>query len=102
LSNTPYNICVVYKIRYEPVRYVDQGMTVWARYERFCPPEERETVRAKGTAVRCTVAVAAGHHARIVNDRLGIDAWSHIDDLFLPVTPAAEAREPSPVLEGEG
>ena len=102
MSNTPYNIGVIYRIKYEPVAYVDEGMTVWARYERFCPPEARAVVRAKGTAVRCTVAVAAGHHARIINERLGIDAWSHIGDLFLPVTPAAEAREPSPVLEGDG
>ena len=92
---------VVYKIRYETVAYVDVGMTVWAPYERFCPPEDRETVRAKGTAVRCTVAVAAGDHARIVNERLGIDAWSHIDDLRAARTLADVALEPS-VLEGDG
>lgn len=37
------------------------------------------------TAVRCRVAVAAGHHARIVNESRGVDGWLHIDDLRVEV-----------------
>lgn len=29
----------------------------------------------------CRVAVAAGYHARVVNEKFGIDGWVHIDDL---------------------
>jgi len=72
--------------KFEPVRFVDEGMVVLAPYARFCPVEEREGALAHGTGVRCTVAVAAGYHARIVNAARGIDAWIHIGDLSVPVT----------------
>ena len=35
----------------------------------------------KGTGVRCVVAVAAGNHARVINELHGIDRWYHLRDL---------------------
>lgn len=72
------------KMSYVAPRYVDVGMEVVVPYVQFCPPEEREAVRAKGTGVRCKVIVAAGYHARILNEKRGIDVWRHIRDLFVP------------------
>jgi hypothetical protein len=49
--------------------YVDEGMEVLAPYDN------------KGTGVRCRVECAAGKHARVVNERRGIDKWFHLSDL---------------------
>lgn len=55
-----------------PPRYVSDGDTVWVRWDR------------KGAALRCTVAGAAGSHARAVNVRYGVDRWFRIEDLLVP------------------
>lgn len=49
-------------------RYVEPGMRVVARF-------------LGSTGVWCVVAAAAGYHARIVNEKRGIDRWEHIGDL---------------------
>lgn len=109
MSNTTYNVGVIYKVKYAPVAFVDEGMTVWTLFTPFCPPELRQSCLGKQTMVRCTVAVAAGYHARIVNADVGIDAWVHIGDLHV-LTPAElaklppserERKQPSE-LEGDG
>jgi len=64
-------------------RWVSEGMKVFAPWALFCPPEARAQAHEHRTGVRCTVAVAAGHHARIVNETRGIDRWMHINDLYV-------------------
>jgi hypothetical protein len=53
-----------------PVAYVDEGNLVWLEWPV-----------GSGDAVRCTVACAAGYHARVVNEARGIDTWAHIREL---------------------
>lgn len=47
--------------------YVYEGMEVHASWN--------------GDWVKCRVAVAAGHHARVVNEGFGLDSWRYIADL---------------------
>lgn len=49
-------------------RYVEPGMRVVARFRG-------------NMGVWCVVAVAAGYHARIVNEHHNIDRWEHLGDL---------------------
>ena len=58
---------------YEAPAWVEDGMTVWLRWD-----EE------KGTALRCTVATAAGNHARVVNKKYSVDKWVGVDSLLVP------------------
>lgn len=63
--------------------WFEEGMEVlipWNR-EANAPGRDRN-----GTAARCKVATAAGEHARVVNDRLGVDKWYHRDSLLVPKT----------------
>ena len=53
-----------------PVEYIDEGQEVWMAWPK-----------APGSAVRCTVACAAGYHARVVNSGRAIDCWVHVRDL---------------------
>src|SRR5271154_5236256 len=71
-------------MKYVPVTYVNDGMTVWTSFAPFCLPELRSIFKGE-CMVRCTVQVAAGYHARIVNEDVGIDQWVHIDVLRLAV-----------------
>lgn len=52
-------------------RYVDPGMSLVAPFIRDGKP----------IGVRCTVQVAAGVHARMVNSKFGLDYWFSISDL---------------------
>ena len=75
-------------------RWVSDGETVWLRWD------ER-----KGSALRCTVACAAGDHARVVNEDRGVDKWVRLtDDLVVPPEDprGADSWGWRAVLEGEG
>ena len=72
--------------QFNQARFVSDGMTVWAPWERFCPVEKQVEARTKGQALRCVVSIAAGNHARIVNAEYGVDAWISVDDLFVRST----------------
>ena len=52
-----------------PCEYVDDGEEVVVTLGR-----------RDGMGVRCTVACAAGYHARVVNERRGIDTWVNVTD----------------------
>jgi hypothetical protein len=56
--------------RFVHIDYVSEGMPVIAPYDQ-----------TTGTGIRCTVIVAAGYHARVLNERYKFDRWFHIDDL---------------------
>ncbi len=73
--------------RYVEPRWVEEGMSVWLPWN----PETNKPGRSMtGTALHCTVAVAAGYHARVVNAKFGVDHWYHITSLYVPTThPAA-------------
>lgn len=60
--------------RYGPVKWAATGMHV------FLPWSHENN----GTALRCTVAVAAGDAARVVNEKYGVDRWVHLDNLLVP------------------
>jgi hypothetical protein len=68
---------------FKRVEFVDNGMRVMAPVRDVAPQliPEHATVR---TGVWCVVAVAAGTHARIVNETRGIDRWVHISTLCVP------------------
>ena len=57
--------------RYEAPRWVEDGMAVLAP----C------VVDGKPGGIRCKVLVAAGYHARVVNEKHGLDHWYAIEDL---------------------
>lgn len=54
------------------VKWAEDGMEVWLPWNR-----------EKRSALRCTVVCAAGHHARIVNERFDVDTWKRLDDLLV-------------------
>lgn len=62
--------------KYKRVNWVYEGQRVIAP----CVLED-----GKLTGARCRVAVAAGYHARVVNEKLGADGWLHIDLLRVEV-----------------
>lgn len=66
---------------YVEVRWVEEGMSVWLPWNKAASKPGRTE---SGTALRCTVAVAAGHHARIVNSEYGVDGWYPISFLYVP------------------
>jgi hypothetical protein len=72
-------------MRYERVKFVDKGMTVWTPFAPFCCEELRPMFGDPERMVRCTVQTAAGYDARIVNPEVGIDRWMRIDDLWVAV-----------------
>lgn len=57
------------------VKWAEDGMEVWLPWNR-----------EKGSALRCKVAVAAGHHVRVVNshEKYQVDKWVHLDNLLVP------------------
>lgn len=61
------------------VDFVDEGMRVLAPYR------DRQ-------ALRCVVVVAAGNHARVVNEKRGYDQWFHIRDLRQSQPPTEVAK----------
>lgn len=63
-------------MRFVAPRYVDVGMPV------IVTPPARLGFEP-GTGLRCTVAVAAGMHARVVNERRDFSAWFYIGDLLV-------------------
>lgn len=54
------------------VAWAEEGMLVWLPWNR-----------EKRSALCCNVAVAAGHHARIVNETYGVNKWVRLDDLLI-------------------
>jgi hypothetical protein len=52
--------------------WVEEGMTVWLLWHR-----------PLGSALRCTVTTAAGDHARVVNERAGVDRWASLRSLYV-------------------
>jgi len=72
---------------YVEPRWVSDGMVVYLPWNK---ETNRPGYSASGTALRCTVAVAAGHHARIVNSKYGVDRWYPLTALYVPPdSPAA-------------
>lgn len=60
------------KRKFVEVAWVEEGMTVWLPWNR-----EQQSV------VRCKVLVAAGDHARIVNEKRGIERWFPLSTLYV-------------------
>lgn len=60
---------------YRSPRYVNEGDSV------FAPFPTREHPRQ---GLHCKVEVAAGSHARVVNESYGFAQWFHLDDLRVP------------------
>lgn len=60
-------------IAFRRVVWAEDGMEVWILWDRD-----------RGTALRCKVLVAAGNHARVVNDGQKVDRWMRLDDLRVP------------------
>jgi len=58
-------------------RYLLDGDTVWL-------PIGTDVQTGKTRVYRCTVAVAAGDHARIVSAAKGIDRWARLNTLLVP------------------
>lgn len=56
---------------WEPPSYVWEG-------QRVVAPHVHEGRRG---GLWCEVVVAAGNHARVVNEKFGVDRWFHIDSL---------------------
>ncbi len=67
--------------KFEIVKWVTEGMRVIAP-ARYVAPELNNDAGTQG--VWCVVSVAAGTHARIVNEKRGIDRWVHISTLVVP------------------
>ena len=62
----------VWNDQFKAVEFINEGQAVWLRV---------------GTdAVRCSVAIAAGYHARVINVKRDIDRWVHIRDLRSRIT----------------
>ncbi len=61
---------------YVEPRWAENGMKVIIPF----PTEDKP-----GQGAWCKVVVAAGNHARVVNEKLGIDRWCSIYDLRVPV-----------------
>lgn len=54
------------------VAWAEDGMEIWIRWSR-------ET----NSLLRCTVAVAAGNHVRVVNENRNVDKWMHLGDCLV-------------------
>jgi len=57
-------------------RWAEEGMEVLAPFATEDRPRQ---------GLRCRVAVAAGYHARVVNEKRGFDRWFHLNDLRVPI-----------------
>lgn len=77
--------------KFQPPSYVCEGM-------RVAIPFVHE---GKVVGLWCDVVVAAGNHARVMNERYGVDKWFDIEDLRIetPRGPRAlrRLRDPEPV-----
>lgn len=60
---------------FEQCRFVSDGEIVWAPYGN------------KGTAIRCTVQVAAGNHAFVVNENRNFAKWFDVLELYRRADP---------------
>lgn len=56
-------------------RYVSDGDLVYIPWPT--PEKPRQGARVR-------VVCAAGNHARVVNETLGVDRWFRVDDLLVP------------------
>lgn len=61
------------RTHYSDPAWTEDGMDAWIRWDQ-----------AKGTALKCKVACAAGDHARVVNKAHGVDKWLPLDQLLVP------------------
>jgi hypothetical protein len=68
---------LVLNAKYTSLDYVDVGQKVIAPYVHEGRP----------TGLWCVVTVAAGTHARVVNEARGFDRWFLIDELRVEVSP---------------
>lgn len=68
--------------------WVQEGMDVWVLWHQ---EKERPGHDGKGHGVRCTVSIATGDHARVVNVAQKVDQWFPLEDLYVPIT-APQAR----------
>lgn len=59
---------------YVPPRWVSEDDNVWIPWVK-----EKD-----GVALRCRVVTAAGHHARVVNEKYGVDVWRTLSSLLVP------------------
>lgn len=64
---------VIEKRYYSEPAWLNDGDEVWLPWDR-----------EKGSALRCKVACAAGNHARVVNEKLGVDRWVPLSGLLVP------------------
>lgn len=69
--------------RFRIPSFVNEGMHVIAPFRH----EGRET------GLRCTVAVAAGTSARVVNEKFNFDRWFSLDELRIDLAPLTK-KEP--------
>jgi hypothetical protein len=67
-------------MKYVAPRWVEEKMTVIAPFQGI---EASDAVRTT-LGVKCSVIVAAGNHARVINEKHNVDRWLHIDDLRVP------------------
>ncbi len=70
--------------KFKAIEYVEEGMRVLApvrEVARHLIPDVVSVERGTSCGIWCTVAVAAGTHARVVNDKRGVDRWVHISSL---------------------
>jgi len=75
-------------MKYVAPRWVEERMTVIVPFngvevDPFKGLQATEAVRTL-LGVKCSVSVAAGYHARVVNEERKIDRWFHIDQLRVP------------------
>lgn len=75
-----------------PPDWVSEGDTVWLA-------KGHDYESGKTRVVKCTVAVAAGNHARVVNSERGIDRWASLNGALL--VPPTDERHPNRRLERE-
>jgi len=74
--------------KWDSPRYVHDG-------QRVVAPHVHD---GKVVGIWCVVAVAAGDHARVINEKLGIDRWFRVDCLRIetPRGPRALRRLTDP------
>lgn len=66
---------------YVEPRWAEEGMTVFLPWDTNA---NEPGVTDTGALLRCKVAVAAGHHVRIVNQAYGVDGWYKLTSLYVP------------------
>lgn len=75
-------------MKYVRPRWVEEGMTVivpmtGVEVDPFKGLQATEAVQTL-LGVKCSVTMAAGYHARVVNEKHGINRTFHIDQLRVP------------------